>query len=408
MATILDWIRGRDAVETRSVGPEFSISDADALAEYLGIGTNTLAGVSVTERSALGVTAFYRCIAIIAGTIAGLPLKTYRTDVGGSKQRVGSFLDNPAGPYKLSPFAWKELILVHLLIRGEAFLLHTYNSAGALIGLWPIHPGSLSVKWDGYDKAFTATFRDGSQHTYSSDDMTHVMGLSNDGLRGVSPLAVFRQALGTSIAGEQAAARSFGSGMLISGIVSPEEDISEEDAKVIKAGLSAKVSGVENAGDIAVVNRKLNFSPWSMTNADAQFIESRGLQVTEVCRMFGVPPHLVGQTEKQTSWGSGVAEQNVGLARYTLMTWTSRLEEALSALLPSPRFVEFDYAGLFQGSPKEELEMLKLQLDAGILTKDEARAIRNLPPLTDAQKAESAPPQAPPSVPNDPTPQESK
>jgi len=377
-------------VEQRSFDASFSISDADALAEYLGIGSTALAGVSVTERSSLGATAFYRCIAIVAGAIAGLPLKTYRK-IEDDRERVASFLDNPAGPYPLTPYAWKELVMVHMLIRGETFLRHIYNQGGALIGLLPIHPSAVSVKWNGSDKDFRVEMADGSHEDFTTDNMTQVMGLSTDGLRGISPLTIFRNAIGTGIAGDHAAARTFGSGLLLSGIVTPDEDIEEGDAKIIKEGLQAKVAGVEHAGDIAVVNRKLNFSPWSMTNEDAQFIQSREFQVVEFARMFGVPPHLLGATEKQTSWGTGVAEQNLGLARYTLMPWTSRLEESLSALLPQPRFCEFDYKGLLQGTPKDEIDLLKTQLDAGILTKDEARAILNRPPLTAAQKAEMAP-----------------
>lgn len=356
---------------------EFSVSDP-ALAEFLGI--SGIGYSPVSEESALGVTAYYRCINIIAGTIAGLPLKTYReTETG--KERVRSFLDNPSGPYNLPSFNWKELVMVHLLTRGESFLLHIKNGAGAVIGLWPIHPTAVKVERRGYDKHYEVTLANGDKREYQSDEMTHIMGLTFDGNRGVSPLTLFRRTIQLGINVDIAASRSFSNGMLIAGIVTPDTDMEEEDAKVIKAGLNAKLTGVENAGDIAVVNRNLKFQQWSMTNADAEFLSSREFQVVEFCRMLGVPPHLVGATEKQTSWGTGVSEQNVGLARYTLMSWTSRVEEALSALLPNPRFAEFDYSGLLQGSPKEEITLLIEQVKAGILTADEARAIRNYKPL---------------------------
>ena len=373
-------------VETRSVGPYFSVSDP-ALAEYLGLTGSGIAGVTVTDNSALGVTTFYRCVALIAGTIAGLPMKAYRRRPNGDgRDEVGSWTDNPAGPYPLTPFAWKELVLVHLLTRGEAFLRHTYNGAGAIVGLWPVHPSAVTVEWAGADKVFKVQNEDGTKDEYTTADMTHVMSMSLDGLRGTSPLAAFRHSIGITIAGEQSAGRTFGNGMLVAGIVTPEDDMTEDEAKVVKAGLSAKLTGVANAGDIAVVNRKLRFTPWSMTNADAQFLESRTFQVNEIARIFGVPPHLVGETEKQTSWGTGVAEQNLGLSRYVLMGWTSRLEEALTALLPRPQFVEFDYAGLLQGSTADEIKLLIEQVKAGLLTVDEARAIRNLAPLPASER----------------------
>lgn len=390
VSVFLDWLTGtKPPVEERSA-PTFSISDGDALAEYLGISTNSLAGVSVTERSALGVTAFYRAVAIVAGTIAGLPLKTYENVSDTERRRVPSFLDKPAGPYNLTAFSWKEMLMLHLLIRGETFCQHLYNGGGGLIGLWPVHPGSVDVKWSGARKNFKVG-QDGDHKDFTDATMTQIMGLTTDGLRGISPLSVMKNAIGTGIAGEQAAARSFGNGLMIAGLVTTADgvDVDEDEAKVIKAGLAAKLTGVENAGDIAFVNRSLKFTPWSMTNDDAQFVQSREFQVIEFCRMIGVPPHLVGATEKQTSWGTGVAEQNVGLARYTLMPWTSRIEEALSALLPDNQFCEFDYSGLLQGSPKEEIELLIAQKDAGILTVDEVRRIRNLPPLGAAESKDS-------------------
>lgn len=366
----------QDTPELR-FNPTFSVADP-ALAEFLG-----LSGVGfspVSEESALGLTAFYRCISIIAGTIAGLPLKTYR-DIDEQRERVKSFLDNPAGPYRLTPYAWKELVMVHLLTRGETFLAHVRNNAGAIIGLWPVHPSAVQVEWRGFDKYFEVSMADGEKKLYGPEDMTQIMAMTTDGTRGISPLTLFRRTIQLGINGEVAASRAFSNGMLIAGIVSPDADMSEDDAKAIKAGINAKMTGVENAGDIAVVNRNLKFTPWAMTNADAEFLASREFQVIEFCRMLGVPPHLVGATEKQTSWGTGVSEQNVGLARYTLMSWTSRIEESVSLLLPNPRFAEFDYSGLLQGSPKEEIGLLIEQVKAGILTADEARAIRNLKPL---------------------------
>ena len=118
-----------------------------------------------------------------------------------------------------------------------------------------------------------------------------------------------------------------------------------------------------------------------MTAADAQFLESRAFQIEEVARWFGVPPHLLMQTDKQTSWGTGVEEQNNGLSRFTIHPWTTRIEQALSRLLPSTQWVEFDFASLERPTPEDEINLIIAQVNAGILTVDEARALRNLPPL---------------------------
>jgi HK97 family phage portal protein len=130
------------------------------------------------------------------------------------------------------------------------------------------------------------------------------------------------------------------------------------------------------------MNKRLKFQAWQLSAADAQFLESRTFQIDEVGRWFGLPPHLLGLTEKSTSWGQGIAEQNRGLARYTLKAWTGRIEGRLTLLLASPaRTAEFDYAAFIAPSPEDEIKLLIEQVNSGLLTLNEARKIRNMPAL---------------------------
>lgn len=370
--------------ETRAqTGPSFSIGDP-ALAEYLGMGGRNDAGVTVTESSALGLTAVWRSVGIISGTIAGLPLKTYRRTDGDQRVRVKSVLDNPGGDV-LTPFEFKELALVHLLLHGNAYLLHIYNGGGALAALFPIHPSLVTVRRDAsLQRIYTVAIEGGSKE-YTSAELTHVMGMSTDGLVGLSPISVARNAIGTGLAGDKAAARMFSSGMLLGGLVSSDEHLDEEQAESLKTNLKAKLGGTNNAGDIAVVNASLKFTPWTMPAKDAQFIESRQYGVNEVARIFGVPKVLLAEDGAST-WGSGIAELNRGLAKYTLMAWTSRFEERLSRLVAhSTTYCEFDYKGLLQPSPEDEIALLISQVDAGLLDADEARAFLNLAPRAAAK-----------------------
>lgn len=392
---LITWLRGDyvvddgvadSAVELR----DFSIGDP-ALAAYFNVGASAWAGVAVNETSALGLTALFRCVSLIAGSIAGLPLKSYRELPEGTRERVKSIFDDPAGSSGLTKFEWTELVVAHLLLHGNAFLLHEYGGAGQLAGLLPVHPSVVTVKrpetnlekeaFGKWGRLYVVSMADGSERKFSPEDFTHIPALSMDGLRGISPVEAHRQAISCGLAGDKAAARMFGSGMMLSGVVSADEDLAEEDAQTIIDSLKSKGAGTDHAGDVAFINAAVKFTPWAAPAKDAQFIESRVHQVEEVCRIFGVPPHLVGQTEKQTSWGTGVAEQNRGLHRYVLMAWTSRIEQRLTRLLPQPRFVEFDYAGFLQPAPEIEIPLLIQQVQAGLLTVDEARAIRNLPPL---------------------------
>lgn len=361
------------------------------LAEYFQVGPRNYSGVPVNETSVLGLSGVWRALALISQTIASLPMHAYRDKKDGTRERVASFLDNPGTDDGPTPFEWAETVILHLLLHSEAYLAHVVNGAGGVSGLVPVHPLAVTPKWE-IDKEtgkrtgrklFTATLDDGSKKTYTSATMTQVLGPSLDGLNGVSVIQMGRNSLGTGIAGDRAAARMFGRGPLITGLVSTEEDVDADEAAKIKAGLDEKISGVENAGEIAFVNRKLKFTPWQMSAADAQFLGSRQFQIEEIARWFGIPPHALMQTEKQTSWGTGVAEQNRGLSRTVLAPWTIRLEQRLSRLLPKARFVEFDFAGLERGTPEQEIRLIIEQMQAGLLTKNEARRIRNLPPLPD-------------------------
>jgi HK97 family phage portal protein len=242
----------------------------------------------------------------------------------------------------------------------------------------------VSVKADANapgGKVFTVSLANGGSREYTTADITHIPALSSNGIVGLSPISVARQSIGTGLAGDKAAGRMFSNGLLIGGLVTTDDDIDETQAKEIKDGLMAKVSGTNRAGDIAVVNRSLKFSPWTMPATDAQFVESRAFQVEEVARIFGLPKVLLAEDGAST-WGSGIAELVRGMQRFTLAPWTARIEQRLSRLLAMPRFCEFDYAGLLAPTPGEVIQNMKAEIDAGLLTRDEGRRLLNRPPLT--------------------------
>lgn len=381
-------------VEERST---YSIADP-ALAQFFGYGAvPNLANVSVNEYSALGLSAVWRAVMLISGTLASLPLKSHRESQG-QVEDIQTFLDSPGGmtPDAPTAFEWKEMVIAHALIHGNAYLAHVFNGAGALTALVPFHPLCVCPEWETDElgrrtmrKIFKVSQYGGPDVELDSSEMTQIMGFSLDGLKGLSPISIARNSLGTAIAGDRAAARMFGNGAMVSGMVTPEDDIDEAEATTIKEGLKAKISGVDNAGDIAVINRRLKFTQWSTSNLDAQFLESRQFSIEEIARWFGVPPHALMQTEKQTSWGTGVDEQNRGLSRTVLSPWAQRFDQRLSRLLPRGQWVEFEFAGLERGNPAEEIRLLIEQVNAGLLTLNEARGIRNLPPIDggDAPKA---------------------
>jgi HK97 family phage portal protein len=382
------WWR-RKAVEPKAV--TYSVSDP-VLSQILGAGWPNDSGVEVSDRSALGISAFWRGVSLLSGVIGGLPMPTLMPQPGGLLTPVSSFLDTPAGPGPDRPttFEFFQTVTLHLLLRGNAFLRHVYGGAGQMIALDPVWPGSVTVDEAAVNsrgepitgkRLYTTTLLDGRRLELDATGMTHIPNLSLDGLRGLSIIDVARNSLGTAIAGNRSAARMFSRGALIGGIASAEEDVDPDEAKIIRRELDLKTAGWENAGSVPFINRKIKFNPWTMSAKDAQFLESRTFQVEEIARWLGVPPHLLMQTDKQTSWGTGVAEQNRGLARYSIAPWTTLIEQRLSRLVPGKLITRFDFSRLERPNPETEIPLIIQQIEARLLSVDEGRAMLGRAPL---------------------------
>lgn len=171
----------------------------------------------------------------------------------------------------------------------------------------------------------------------------------------------------------------FRNGLLLGGLLSPKADaLTKTQREQVLTGLKSN-AGVDNAGDVAFVPAAVDFRPWTMNAIDAQFLESRHFGIEECSRWFGVPRELLSESGA-SSWGSGIQEIVRGFARFCLSGWTSRIEQRLSMLLPPGQFCEFDYSKFLKPSPEDEIRLLIEQVNSKLLTLDEARAKRNLPP----------------------------
>lgn len=357
---------------------------ADSWAGWLGVdGGMNYSGANVDESSALSIPAVWRAVNLISTTIAQLPLDAYRYEGDDIRRKVRSWISQPGLPV-YTRFEFVEMMLAHLLLHGNHFSLKIRNRAGAVTQLFPVHPSKVTVilDLDTFKKSFEVTRSDGVVKLLTEDDVFHIPGFSMDGIRGLSVISVARNSLGTSLAGERAAAKNFANGSLLSGIVTPvDEDLTEAEATAIKKNLDTKTAGWEHAGEIAVINRKLKFDPWSQTQADAEFIKSREFQIDEVARWFGLPPYELMKVDKQTSFGTGVEAQQRGVARQVLAPWTNRIEERLALIVPNGVHPKFNFKALERPTPVEEVNLLATQIQAGMLTVNEARTIQNREPL---------------------------
>lgn len=351
--------------------------------------SSSLSGATVSERSALGLSAVYRCVSLIAGGIASLPLRTVVTN-DGITERSDSWLDNPAGTEGMTSFEWVEYLLVSLLLHGNFYGLKVFGGAGQLLWVQPLPPQCVGVEVKGGRKIYTVQLDSGSRRLTDAE-ILHIPGLSLDGYTGLSPLTIARDSLGQAISGERSAGRLFKNGLLSTAIVTPEDKMTDEEAGQVREFLDRKVTGQDHAGGVSVINRKFKVTPWSINPVDAQFLESRAFAVDEVSRWFGVPPHLLGQTEKQTSFGAGLSEQNRGYAKYTLEPWTRRIEGRLTRLLPPNRKAEFDFRSLVSPDPETEIKLILEQIAGGLLSTDEGRQMLNRKPLPPERQSEPEP-----------------
>lgn len=383
----------------KTTEPSAVLSISDPLvARLFSPGIDSDLGVEVSEQTVMGLSAFYRAVSLISGQLASLPLNTY---TGTEGKRVSSIFDNPH-PEGQTPFEWKETLFSNMIMHGAAGALKVRNAVGSLVALPLVHPGHFSVQLPTLEEAaegkrplgglwFDVTLDTGEQKRYDANDFWYVPGHSLDGKTGVSLLHAARLSLSTSIVADRAAGKMFSSGALIAGMVTPDDDgpSIEDDVPQIRREINNQVLGFENAGNIPVLNRRLKFQPFSMSAADAQFLQSRQFQIEEISRLTGVPPHLLMQTEKQTSWGTGVEMQDRALGRTVLGVWAGRFEERASRLIANPRYVEFDFIRLERPSPDREIELDLQQVKAGVMTIDEYRMKRGWKPMS--AQADSAP-----------------
>ncbi|MFE7347517.1 phage portal protein [Streptomyces fimicarius] len=365
--------------------PAVPLTD-QSLAEWMG-GTPTDAGVPVSERSSLHTPAVWRAVALIAGVSAALPLHTYKT---GTKDRADSpLLDDPHP--ELTPLELWRLAYVHRVLWGNAYQQKMRAPSGQVKELWPIGPDRVDVKRvkpkDGVPggKRFFVTDDWGVVHALTSYDVMHIPGLGYDGLKGLSPVALAAQGISLAQAAEKGAARLFGRGNLMSGVLQTEQRLTADQAKALKAGWRAKIGGIENAHEIAVLDSGASFQPVTMPLKDSQFLESREFQITEISRMFGVPPFLLMATEKSTSWGTGLEQQAQGFVTWDLApTWLAPTEQRISKeLLPvGKEYAKYQLGGLLRGDSSSRATFYRAMRDTGVMSANDIRALEDLPPIS--------------------------
>lgn len=355
-------------------------------------------GKNVNQQSAMSVSAVYACVRILAESIAGLPLYYYRLDEKGSKTKATDdylyFLLHDEPNSEMTSFVFRETLMTHLLLFGNAYAQIIRNGKGEVIALYPLMPNRMTVdrKENGQlyykymvssDDAHTLK---GSEVELKPSDVLHIPGLGFDGLVGYSPIAMAKNAIGLSIATEEYGAKFFEHGANPSGILTHPGVI--KDPSRIRDSWNASFGGSNNAGKVAVLEEGMSYTPVSLPPGDVQFIESRKFQIEEIARIFRVPLHLIGSLEHATF--SNIEQQSLEYVIYTLDPWIKRWEQSMKrALLNEEQkknhIIRFNVDGLLRGDYVSRMNGYAVARQNGWMSANDIRTLESLDLIPDEE-----------------------
>ena len=379
--------RGRDAPENRTAGSSYSF--------FLGGST---AGKRVNERTAMQMTAVYSCVRILSEAVAGLPLQFYRyTEAGGKEKAVGHplyFLLHDEPNPEMTSFVFRETLMSHLLLWGNAYAQIIRNGRGEVIALYPLMADRMEVGRDRdgrlyYEYRMSAEdvpTMTGSCVRLAPSDILHIPGLGFDGLVGYSPIAMAKNAIGMAIACEEYGAKFFANGAAPSGVLEHPGTI--KDPSRVRESWQSTFGGSGNANKVAVLEEGMKYTPISISPEQAQFLETRKFQLDEIARIFRVPPHMIGDLEKSSF--NNIEQQSLEFVKYTLDPWVSRWEQAmvrslLSAEEKKKYFVKFNVDGLLRGDYQSRMNGYATARQNGWMSANDIRELENLDRIPEEQ-----------------------
>lgn len=376
---------------TSAEDPTVPIGSA-TVSQLWGEGMSTDTGISVSERSALGMSAVFRAVTLTAGVAASVPMPVYRVDPANADVRIRVARDGIVrDPHpEMTAVEFWGLTYAHRMLWGNSYSLKVKAGNGSITRLLTLDPDRMRVgrikPSDGNPggKLFAYQHPDLGLQVWTSNEVFHMPGFGYDGVCGVSRVRMARQAIAMGLAAEAFGARLFGHGSLVSGVLQTEQRLEPEDADKLKAQWKARMSGLGNAHDIAVLDSGAKFEQLTMPNKDAQFLESRMFQVGEIERFMGVPPFLMMDTEKSTSWGTGLEQQTQGWVQFDLLpSWLMPTEQRVTKeLLLDPNvFAEHRVEGLLRGDSLARAMFYRTMREIGVFSANDIRRKENEPPI---------------------------
>lgn len=334
-------------------------------------------GIPVNDHSALALTAFYACVRLLADSVASLPLDAFRKTEGVRQEirPTPSLLRSPAND--MTGFDWIHQAMVSLLMRGNFYGQITQRDLLEYpTNIVPLHPDAVRIDRD--QDTFEKRVWIGNKRM-PTKDLFHIRAFTLPGQDvGLSPIGMARHSLGLGLAAQEYGSKWFRDGASPSSVLESDQPLDDVQVRRVQRSWISSHRGRRLP---AVLSGGFRWKAIQITPEESQFLQTRQHQGLEVAQFMGVPPHMIGIVDKSTSWGTGIESQSIGFVTYTLRSWLSRFEAALSNALPRGQFVKFNVDGLLRGDQKSRYEAYRVAIETGWRNPDEVRALEDLPPI---------------------------
>lgn len=383
MSILTELFKSRDKPQNRINGSTYS---------FLMGGSSS--GKRVTERTAMQMTAVYSCVRILSETLASLPLHIYEVTESNSKKAISHPLYNllhDEPNTEMTSFIFRETLMTHLLLWGNAYAQIIRNGKGEVLGLYPLMPDRMKVDRDERGQLYyeylvndsDANTKERGIVRLDPSDILHIPGLGFDGLVGYSPIAMAKNAIGMAIATEEYGAAFFANGATPSGILEHPGVVKNPEA--MRESWSKGFSG-SNSHKVAILEEGMKYTPISIAPNEAQFLETRKFQLNEIARIFRVPPHMVGDLEKSSF--SNIEQQSLEFVKYTLDPWVTRFEQAMTRRLLTADekkkfYIKFNVDGLLRGDYQSRMNGYATARQNGWMSANDIRTLENLDLISD-------------------------
>jgi len=342
----------------------------------------------------VGLSASWACVQLLAGTIASLPLMVYRTDAQGIRRVARDhplyFVLHDSPNYDQTAVDFWEMMAAGIELQGNAYALKERRSGGIVNALHPLRPDLVKVRRAGDGGLEYDWTEDGRRHVKRGEDVLHIRGPLGNALTGASTLSMCRGVFDDALSAETAAGAMFNNGVNPSGILATPDDVRLTNVQrdELETRLAQKYMGSIRQGRPMLLDGGLKWTQLSINPHDAQMLESRKFSGEQICRIFGVPPAMVGFGDKGSNWGTGKEVDILGFQKFTLRKRLKRIEQALlKQLVPLAEqraqglTIEFNLEGLLRGDTASRYDAYEKAIRMGLRTRNECRALENLPPV---------------------------